>query len=98
MFPIPQGRYFLHQLAVAPSVRQTGIGKDLVISLVRRLTLQQEPFELEFTIEQHNRATLVLATAVARDVQMHVVKRPDVIDLLEDGYNEELYVLTSKPT
>ncbi len=95
ILPVPSGSWFLHQLGVAPELRKTGIGKDLVIHLVRELKSENTSFELEFTVEKKNRGTLILAQSAARAVQMHIVKRPDVIDLLQDGYTEELYVLTA---
>lgn len=98
IIPVPgEGRYFLHQLAVAPRVRQKGTGTDLVIAIIRRIKKLHTNFELEFTVERKNSVTKLLAEAVAKEFGMRIVQRPDLIDLLskEPSYREELYALTA---
>jgi GNAT superfamily N-acetyltransferase len=91
-----QGKYFLHQLAVAPTARQKGLGLKLVAMIVNRLKEEHSKLTLEFTLNSDNNASKVTAEAVAREVGMNLVPNPDRIDLLDNALHEELYLLAGQ--
>jgi L-2,4-diaminobutyric acid acetyltransferase len=95
MMPVSGGRFFLHQLAVAPRVRRRGLAEWLLVSQLNKL-MKREParFQLELTIDQRNPAALSLFRAVAEGSGMHLLKQPDLVELLEEECKEDLYLMT----
>jgi L-2,4-diaminobutyric acid acetyltransferase len=95
MMPVSGGRFFLHQLAVAPTVRRRGVAELLLLSLLNKLVKREPaPFQIVLTIDRRNRAALDLFTAVAQRSGSRLRKKPEVIELLEEDCQEELYVIT----
>jgi L-2,4-diaminobutyric acid acetyltransferase len=93
--PVSDGRYFLHQLGVAPCARGRGLAGMLVTDLLKKLRVQQPGmFELEFTVDRKNGVMLGLFQTIADRAGMRLQKKPNVIQLPEEGCNEELYVMT----
>ena len=92
IIPLPGGKYFLHQLGVAPSAQRLGLAQSLLAYLVNKLIKNHSAvFKLEFTIDRTNRAALNLFRAVADAKGMHLLKRPEPVELIEEGTGEELY-------
>lgn len=88
-------RYFLHQLAVARNVRRNHLAEALVEHLLEKLQAERKAnFQLEFTVDGKNRIVLDLAEVVAGNTGMHILKRPEPVELVEEGSNEVLYVLS----
>ena len=95
VMPAPGGSFFCHQLAVAPTVRRRGVAARLLASQLNKLMkLEPARFQLELTIDRRNHAALGLFRAVAERSGMLLLKKPDLVELLEEESKEELYVMT----
>ena len=98
IIPVPNGKYLIHQLAVAPGVRRKGLAESLVGYMLDKLKGGQQAaaFEVELTIDRKNGAALGLFKTIAEHAGMRLVKRPEVVvSLLEEECDEELYVMTA---
>ena len=103
IFPVSSTRYFLHQLAVAPKARRLrpsqrrraqGVAESMVRYLFSKLRDRHiANFEVEFTAARNNPAALNMIRASSERAGMHLLKRPDSVELLEEGCEEELYSL-----
>ena len=91
--PVSPGKYFLHQLGVAPAARRRGVAASLFVSLLQKLKQKHSAFELEFTSDRRNEAVLKLNRAIAERAGMHLMKKPDVVQVIEES-EEELYLMT----
>ena len=94
--PTPSGKYFLHQLGIAPRARRRGVGESLLDFLLNKLKKQTAAFELEFTIDRKNGAAQTLFKGFAERAGMHLWKTGAVVELLEDSCTEELYVMSAR--
>lgn len=94
MICVSGAKYFLHQLGVAPKARRQGIAASLFVYLLRRLRQRHGAFEIEFTSDRRNRAVLELNRLIAECMGMRLMKKPDVVQVIEDS-EEELYTMTS---
>lgn len=92
MFPVPGGRFFLHQLAVSPKARRQGIATSLFLFLLERLP-KRDAFMLEFTVDRRNSAVLNLNKKIAAHAGLQVVKQADAVHVVEES-EEELYMMT----
>lgn len=86
-------KYFIHQMAVAPRLRRQGLGRSLARYLLDKLKAGHPAFELEFTVDRKNKASVDLVQAIADDAGMELVRQPERVTLLEDGCEEELYIM-----
>jgi L-2,4-diaminobutyric acid acetyltransferase len=94
MVRVSSAKYFLHQLGVAPKARRQGIAASLFVYLLRRLRQRHAWFEIEFTSDRRNRAVLELNRLIVERMGMRLMKKPDVVQVIEDS-EEELYTMTS---
>ncbi|MGP0076180.1 MAG: N-acetyltransferase family protein [Bryobacteraceae bacterium] len=95
ILPGSRGKYFVHQLGVAPRARRQGLAQSLLAHVVNKLNNQPAARpELEFTIDRRNGAALDLVKAVAGQAGMQLRKTPEPVGLLEEGCAEDLYVMT----
>jgi L-2,4-diaminobutyric acid acetyltransferase len=92
---IPNGKYFLHQLGIAPKARRRGVAESLLAFLLNKLKTQSAVFKLEFTINRKNNAARVLFKGFAERAGMRLLKTRAVVELLEESSLEELYVMTA---
>ena len=89
---VPGGRHFVHQLGVAPEARGRGLSQEIVSYLFRKLKAKGKP-EIELTIERGNEHVKRLFGRVAEGLGMKLTEQPDRIKVLEEEYNESLYVI-----
>lgn len=94
IIPGSGGRYFVHQLGIAPKARRQGLAQSLLAHLVSELRRREDTPELEFTIDRMNGAALDVVKTVAGRVEMQLRRTPEPVGLLEDGCAEDLYVMT----
>jgi len=93
MIPVSGAKYFLHQLGVAPGARRRGIAESLFLYLLKKLKEQRAAFDLEFTADRRNHAVLNLNRRIADSAGMRLMKKPDVLHLVEES-EEDLYIMT----
>ncbi len=93
IFPESGVAFLLHQLAVAPVLRQKGLAVSLVGYLVNKLRTQEGAFRLEFTVDRRNVAAQKLFRSVAERVGMRVVSKSEPVQLVENDCEEQLYEL-----
>jgi L-2,4-diaminobutyric acid acetyltransferase len=96
IIPVSSKKYFLHQLGVAPGARRRGLAEALLAYQVIKLKGQLASFELDFTVDRQNGMALRLIRSVADRTGMQMQKRPEVVELLEEGCKEELYVMSPR--
>jgi hypothetical protein len=86
------GNIFLHQLGVAASGRRRGVAQALFFYLFDKLP----GFEvLELTIDRKNIGAQKLFRTIAACAGLQLLKTPEVVELLEEGCEEEVYVMRS---
>jgi GNAT superfamily N-acetyltransferase len=87
--------YFIHQIGVAPRVRRMGVATALFVYVLQKLMAGHKAFNLEFVLDRRNDAALNFNRAVAALMGLGMMKKSDVVQLLEDS-QEELWVMTYK--
>ena len=95
ILPGCRGKYFVHQLGVAPKVRRQGLAQSLLVHLLNKLKNRPARPDLEFTIDRRNGVALDVVKTVAGLAGMQLRKTPEPVGLLEEGCAEDLYVMTS---
>jgi diaminobutyrate acetyltransferase len=95
IIPATSRKYFIHQMAIAPGMRRQGLGRAIASHLLTKLKQRHAAFELEFTVDRKNGASVNLVKAIAKDAGMQLLKTPEVVPLLEEGCDEELYLMRS---
>jgi hypothetical protein len=95
IIPVTSRKYFIHQMAIAPGMRRQRLGRTIAAYLLTKLKKRHAAFELEFTVDRKNGASVNLVEAIAKDAGMQLLKTPEVVQLLEEGCDEELYVMRS---
>lgn len=92
VIPVPEGKYFVHQLGVHPAHRGKGIAPALVAHVFKKLKNSGAP-EIELTIEDNNEAVKRIFSGAAESVGLRLIRQPGSIRVLQDEYNESLYVI-----
>jgi N-acetylglutamate synthase-like GNAT family acetyltransferase len=93
MIPVSGSKYFLHQLGVAPKARRLGVAALILAHLLKQLKQQHAAFSVEFTADRRNAAVLNFNRTTAEHVGMRLVKKSEVVPILEES-EEELYAMT----
>jgi len=95
MLSVANGKYFLHQLGIAPETRGRGVALALFAYLLEKLRRRHaDDFRLEFTTDRRNVAVRHLNRKVADCFGMHLEKLSETVPPLDDGCDEELYEMT----
>ena len=95
MFPKPDGVYFLHQIGASPDARGKGIAEALLTFQLDMLGERHgRGYRVELTMNRTNLRAQKLFRKVVADRGMRLEKSPEIIRLLEEDCDEELYILT----
>ncbi len=95
MFPEPGGVFFLHQIGISLDARGRGIAEALVGFQLDMLGERHgRAYRVEFTTDRTNLRAQKLFRKIAADRGMRLEKSPEIIRLLDEDCDEELYILT----
>lgn len=95
VLPVSQGRYFLHQLGIAPEARIRGVALTMFGFLLTVLKARHsDDFRIEFTLDARNRAVQRLNQRVAEYFDLCLQKLVEPVPVLEEDSQEELWELT----
>jgi L-2,4-diaminobutyric acid acetyltransferase len=89
---VPNEKYFVHQLGVAPEARGHKMAESLVSWLFARIKAKGGT-EIELTIERGNHHVKKLFARAAEETGLKLIELSDYSKILDKEYNETLYVI-----
>lgn len=89
---VPDGKFFVHQLGVAPDARGHKIAEEMVTWLFRKIKAKGGA-EIELTIERDNNHVKKLFARAAEETGLKLSELSHYSKVLDKEYNETLYVI-----